>query len=157
MAEQAISSGISGKEELHSYLANPKFSQRITCPRTSLSVSLSQTGDPEGCPVLFIPPAVCSRWFCVPLGEFLTYEDTIRGGLSGLREKETITDASDQLCRDSGIKLISIDRPGCGSTPAVPIEERLDVSSSKSTISGLDQGLTTRTYDLGDGALENGA
>jgi hypothetical protein len=68
-----------------------------------------------------------------------------------------MTDASDQICRNSGIKLISIDRPGCGSTQAVPIEERLDISSSKSTISGMDQGLMMRTCNIGDGALEHGA
>jgi len=36
----------------------------------------------------------------------------------------------DHTCRESGIKLVSIDRPGCGFTPSVDIEERLDISSS---------------------------
>lgn len=68
MTEKPPQSPDTGQEELHIYLSSPLFSQKITCPRTYMTVSFSQIGDPEGCPVLFIPPAVCSRWFAVPLG-----------------------------------------------------------------------------------------
>jgi hypothetical protein len=68
MTEKPLQSPDTGQEELHTYLSSPLFSQKITCPRTSMTVSFSQIGDPEGCPVLFIPPAVCSSWFAVPLG-----------------------------------------------------------------------------------------
>jgi len=68
MVERAASTIGRGQEELEIYLACPQFSQKIICPRTSLQISFSQIGDPEGCPVLFVPPAVCSRWFAVPLG-----------------------------------------------------------------------------------------
>lgn len=70
MVERPLQSPDTGQEELHIYLSSPLFSQKITCPRTSMTVSFSQIGDPEGCPVLFIPPAVCSSWFAVPLGMF---------------------------------------------------------------------------------------
>lgn len=40
----------------------------------------------------------------------------------------------DEICRVSGLKLISIDRPGCGSTLSVPIGDRLDISSSESAL-----------------------
>jgi len=68
MVERSSQSPDIGQEELHTYLSSPLFSQKITCPRTSFVVSFSQIGDSEGCPVLFIPPAVCSRWFALPLG-----------------------------------------------------------------------------------------
>jgi len=67
-SEEAIPSLRTGQADLETYLASKRFSQQITCPRTSLVVSFSQIGDPKGCPVLFVPPAVCSRWFAVPLG-----------------------------------------------------------------------------------------
>jgi hypothetical protein len=55
-------------EEIHKYLASPNFSRSIRCPLTGISISFSEIGDLEGCPVLFIPGAVCSRWLPVPLG-----------------------------------------------------------------------------------------
>jgi hypothetical protein len=73
MAERTENSAEIEQEEIHTYLSSPLFSQKITCPRTSLTVSFSQVGDPEGCPVLFIPPAVCSRWFVIPLGKSIIH------------------------------------------------------------------------------------
>lgn len=71
MTDRAALGAGSSQAELDKYLASPQFAHQITCPRTSSLVSFSQIGDPEGCPVLFIPPAVCSRWFAVPLGKFI--------------------------------------------------------------------------------------
>jgi len=68
MVERPLQSPDTGQGEVHTYLSQPLFSQKITCPRTSLIISFSQKGDSKGCPVLFIPPAVCSRWFALPLG-----------------------------------------------------------------------------------------
>lgn len=51
------------------YLALFKFSRRLRrCPRTGLSVSYADIGDPDGVPVLFVPPSGCSRWFAAPQG-----------------------------------------------------------------------------------------
>jgi hypothetical protein len=38
----------------------------------------------------------------------------------------------DEICRDSGIRLITIDRPGTGHVPSVSLAERLDISCSQS-------------------------
>jgi len=124
MVERAVQSPDTGQEELHTDLSSPLFSQKITCPRTSLIVSFSQIGDPEGCPVLFIPPAVCSRWAALPLG-MPSYRSV--GIVKTIGQKLTI----DQTCQSSWIKLIAIDRPGCGFTPPVSVEERLEISCSK--------------------------
>jgi hypothetical protein len=54
------------------YLSLFKFNRRLRkCPRTGLSVSYADIGDPDGIPVLFVPPSGCSRWFAAPQGEFL--------------------------------------------------------------------------------------
>ncbi|KAK4687023.1 hypothetical protein P7C73_g3105, partial [Tremellales sp. Uapishka_1] len=46
------------------YLSSLKFSRKLAkCPRTSLPVSYGDFGDPDGVPVLFIPPSGCTRWF----------------------------------------------------------------------------------------------
>jgi hypothetical protein len=55
-------------KNIHKYLSSPNFSRSIKCRLTGLSISFSEIGDLGGCPVLFIPGAVCSRWFPVPLG-----------------------------------------------------------------------------------------
>jgi len=53
------------------YLALFKFNRRIRrCPRTGMSVTYADIGDPEGVPVLFVPPSGCSRWFAAPQGEY---------------------------------------------------------------------------------------
>jgi len=126
MVERPAQDPDTGEEDLHTYLSSPLFSQKITCPRTSLIVSFSQIGDPGGCPVLFIPPAVCSNFFRRS-PRYVVYTSPIWGS-----EEENVGRLMiDQICQSSGIKLISIDRPGCGFTPPVRIEERLDISCSK--------------------------
>ena len=82
-SEEAIPSLKSGQADLETYLASKRFSQQVTCPRTSLVVSFSQIGDSEGCPALFVPPAVCSRWFAVPLGISLSLSSHLSAIQSG--------------------------------------------------------------------------
>lgn len=51
------------------YLALRKFSCKLPqCPRTGLPVSFADIGDPDGTPVLFVPPSGCTRWFAAPQG-----------------------------------------------------------------------------------------
>lgn len=53
----------------HAYLALFKFNRKLPlCPRTGVSVSYADIGDPDGIPVLFVPPSGCSRWFAAPQG-----------------------------------------------------------------------------------------
>lgn len=83
------------------YLSDTKFNRRITCPRTHLPVSFSDTGDPQGVPLLWILPSGCSRWFAAP---------------------------QDPLANLFGVRLIAVDRPGVGATPVVPLEDRIRIS-----------------------------
>jgi pimeloyl-ACP methyl ester carboxylesterase len=83
------------------YLSGAKFNRRITCPRTNLPVSFSDTGDPKGIPLLWILPSGCSRWFAAP---------------------------QDPLASLFGVRLIAVDRPGVGATPVVPLEDRIRIS-----------------------------
>ncbi|GFZ50912.1 hypothetical protein JCM24511_08670 [Saitozyma sp. JCM 24511] len=83
------------------YLSGAKFNRRITCPRTHLPVSFSDTGDPQGVPLLWILPSGCSRWFAAP---------------------------QDPLANLFGVRLIAVDRPGVGATPVVPLEDRIRIS-----------------------------
>ncbi|CAK9779610.1 unnamed protein product [Cutaneotrichosporon oleaginosum] len=86
----------------HAYLALFKFNRRLAeCPRTGMAVSFADIGDPEGVPVLFVPPSGCSRWFAAP---------------------------QDPLAAGHGIRLIVVDRPGTGATPMVPLPERMNTS-----------------------------
>jgi hypothetical protein len=57
----------------------------------------------------------------------------------------------DQICRDSGIRLITIDRPGCGHVPSVPLSERLDISCSQS----LFLNLRIKEKGLGSDGIEH--
>lgn len=105
---------------VHEYLADRRFSRKIKCNRTGLAVSFADFGDPEGCAVIFIPPSACSRWFAVPQGQSSSPLATVR---------QALTKGQDQLCRQRGIRMIVVDRPGCGATPMVPLEQRLEMSS----------------------------
>lgn len=54
----------------HGYLALFKFNRKLArCPRTLAPVSYADIGDPDGTPVLFVPPSGCSRWFAAPQGQ----------------------------------------------------------------------------------------
>lgn len=51
------------------YLSLFKFNLKLPqCPRTNMPVSYSDIGDPNGIPVLFVPPSGCTRWFSAPQG-----------------------------------------------------------------------------------------
>ncbi|ORY35705.1 hypothetical protein BCR39DRAFT_511644 [Naematelia encephala] len=90
-------------DDARNYFCPRNFSLRLAkCPRTQLPVSYCDIGDPEGIPVLNIVPSACSRW---------------------------VAAIQDPLCRLYGIRMIAIDRPGCGVTPAVPISQRIQLSA----------------------------
>lgn len=89
----------------HGYFALFKFNLRLPrCPRTGLSVSYADIGDPNGVPVLFVPPSGCTRWFGAP---------------------------QDPLAAGYGLRLIIVDRPGVGAVPMVPLADRIEVSCSE--------------------------
>ncbi|OCF57548.1 hypothetical protein L486_05006 [Kwoniella mangroviensis CBS 10435] len=84
------------------YLALSKFNRRLKrCPRTNLSVTFSDIGDEKGIPLLYVLPSGCSRWIAAPL---------------------------DPLMKVYGVRMIVVDRPGCGGTNEVLLGERIDRS-----------------------------
>ncbi|WOO82616.1 uncharacterized protein LOC62_04G006096 [Vanrija pseudolonga] len=84
------------------YLSLFKFNRKLPkCPRTGLPVSYSDIGDPDGIPVLFVPPSGCTRWFSAP---------------------------QDPLAAGFGLRLITVDRPGIGAVPPVPLADRIGTS-----------------------------
>nr|XP_031864044.1 uncharacterized protein CI109_000688 [Kwoniella shandongensis]KAA5531116.1 hypothetical protein CI109_000688 [Kwoniella shandongensis] len=84
------------------YLSTPKFNRRLArCPRTNLPVTYSDIGDEDGVPLVYVLPSGCSRWIAAPM---------------------------DPLARSYGIRLIVVDRPGCGGTGEVPLDERIERS-----------------------------
>ncbi|OWZ37645.1 hypothetical protein C351_04511 [Cryptococcus neoformans c8] len=85
-----------------SYLCLFKFNRRLPrCPRTNLPVTFSDIGDSTGIPLLYLLPSGCSRWIGASL---------------------------DPLAAKFGVRMIVIDRPGCGGTGQVPLEERIERS-----------------------------
>ncbi|WWC90593.1 uncharacterized protein L201_005529 [Kwoniella dendrophila CBS 6074] len=84
------------------YLSLLKFNKRLKrCPRTNLSVTYSDIGDENGIPLLYLLPSGCSRW---------------------------IAAAMDPLLKAYGVRMIVVDRPGCGDTGEVILGERIDRS-----------------------------
>lgn len=102
-------------EQASSYLLSPQFHHKLPeCPRTGLSITYADFGAPDGQPVLFVPPEMCSRWYAVPLGRL---------------DSQTRNLNVDMLGRRSGIRLITVDRPGCGEVPSVPLHDRIKISN----------------------------
>ncbi|WVW85510.1 hypothetical protein I302_107548 [Kwoniella bestiolae CBS 10118] len=84
------------------YLALPKFNRRLKrCPRTNFRVTFSDIGDENGIPLLYLLPSGCSRWIAAPM---------------------------DPLLKAYRVRMIVVDRPGCGGTSEVPLGERIDRS-----------------------------
>ncbi|WRT68510.1 uncharacterized protein IL334_005486 [Kwoniella shivajii] len=84
------------------YLSLPKFNRRLPrCPRTNLPVTYSDIGDENGVPVIYLLPSGCSRWIAAPM---------------------------DPLLKRYGVRMIVVDRPGCGGTGEVPLIERIERS-----------------------------
>lgn len=65
----------------------------------------------------------CPSWYVRPHPLHFT---------QNISRREEADEGLDEICRDSGIRLITIDRPGCGHIPSVPLSDRLDVSCSTS-------------------------
>jgi hypothetical protein len=57
-------------EDPPAYLAQYRFSQKITCPRTGSIVSFADTGEGSGVPLLWMMPSGGSRWFAAAHGEY---------------------------------------------------------------------------------------
>ncbi|WVQ80175.1 hypothetical protein IAT38_002280 [Cryptococcus sp. DSM 104549] len=84
------------------YLALLKFNRRLPrCPRTNLPVTYSDIGDPQGVPLVYLLPSGCSRWIAASM---------------------------DPLAKVFGVRMIVVDRPGCGGTGQVPLGERIERS-----------------------------
>ncbi|WWC63394.1 uncharacterized protein I303_105994 [Kwoniella dejecticola CBS 10117] len=84
------------------YLSLRKFNLRIPrCRRTNLPVTFSDIGAEDGIPVLYLLPSGCSRWIAAPM---------------------------DPLLKIYRVRMIVIDRPGCGGTGEVPLDQRIDRS-----------------------------
>nr|ODN91925.1 hypothetical protein L203_01179 [Cryptococcus depauperatus CBS 7841] len=85
-----------------SYLSLIKFNRRLNCcPRTNLPVTFSDIGDENGVPVLYVLPSGCSRWVAAPM---------------------------DPLAKKYGVRMIVVDRPGCGGTGQIPLDQRIERS-----------------------------
>ncbi|WVF67572.1 hypothetical protein IAT40_002330 [Kwoniella sp. CBS 6097] len=84
------------------YLCLKKFNSRLPrCPRTNLPVTFSDIGDEDGVPLLYLLPSGCSRWIAASM---------------------------DPLAKLYGVRMIVVDRPGCGGTGEVPLVERIEKS-----------------------------
>ncbi|KAJ9099908.1 hypothetical protein QFC21_003913 [Naganishia friedmannii] len=86
----------------HEYLCRIELHQRLFCQRTQLPVTYMDAGDPDGVPLLFVLPSGCTRWVGIQL---------------------------EPLARRYGVRLIALDRPGCGGTQWVDLAERIDTSA----------------------------
>ncbi|WWC71478.1 uncharacterized protein I206_105436 [Kwoniella pini CBS 10737] len=85
-----------------SYLSLKKFNRRIKkCPRTNLSITFSDIGSENGIPLLYLLPSGCSRWIAAPM---------------------------DPLLKIYGVRMIVVDRPGCGGTSQVSLDQRINQS-----------------------------
>lgn len=55
---------------------------------------------------------------------------SLKVSASDIRGSESLLCGNvDQLCRTKGIRMIVVDRPGCGATPMVPLADRFKISS----------------------------
>ncbi|KAJ1311362.1 hypothetical protein OPQ81_009855 [Rhizoctonia solani] len=84
-------------------LNRPEYNQVITCPRTNTLVKFAETGVTYKATLLFVTPSFCSRLIGAPL-------------LS-------------PLAHHYGLRIISLDRPGCGGTPRCSLKDRLTIAS----------------------------
>ncbi|KAI5452465.1 hypothetical protein NCC49_000628 [Naganishia albida] len=85
------------------YLSRINLHQRLpSCSRTGLPVTYMDAGDPGGVPLLFMLPSGCTRWIGIQL---------------------------EPLARRYGVRLIAVDRPGCGGTPWMGLGCRIDKST----------------------------
>ena len=90
------------------YAALPKFHNSFVCPRTAKTVGYADCGDPNGLPVLYVLPSMCSRLLCLLL---------------------------DLHSSAKGVRLIAMDRPGMGLTDSCDISERVVTSTSSVLLS----------------------
>ncbi|EIN12278.1 hypothetical protein PUNSTDRAFT_118188 [Punctularia strigosozonata HHB-11173 SS5] len=89
------------KKEPAIYLADGRFHRSLRCPRTDKRVTFAEIGPSSGSPVLVFLPSVCTRYVAIYL---------------------------DLLAEELGVRLIAMDRPGCGGTERCELRERLDVA-----------------------------
>ncbi|PWN22801.1 hypothetical protein BCV69DRAFT_310313 [Microstroma glucosiphilum] len=108
------------------HICSRNFHRRIKCPRTSSSVSYAVVGDLSSKDVvLYCLPSGCSRYLSL---------------------------FHDGICRIVGVKVIAIDRPGCGATAACPLGSRMHTSRCQ-TISVLQaEGLIDEHLKLPEGS-----
>ncbi|KAH7344922.1 Alpha/Beta hydrolase protein [Rhizoctonia solani] len=84
-------------------LNKPAYNQIITCPRTNTQVKFAEAGTTHKETFLFVVPSFCSRLIGVLLLSL--------------------------LADHYGMRIISLDRPGCGGTPRCSLKDRLTVAS----------------------------
>ncbi|WVQ95057.1 hypothetical protein IAU59_002149 [Kwoniella sp. CBS 9459] len=101
-ASQPVPSTPTALSDPQAYLSLKKFNSRLSrCPRTDLPVTYSDIGAEDGVPLLYLLPSGCSRWIAASM---------------------------DPLAKLYGVRMIVVDRPGCGGTGEVPLIERIDKS-----------------------------
>ncbi|EIN12280.1 hypothetical protein PUNSTDRAFT_130540 [Punctularia strigosozonata HHB-11173 SS5] len=110
---------VNAKSDPSTFLADERFHSSFICPRTKKRVTYADIGSTSGKPVLFFLQSHCSRWAAIP---------------------------RDIVATASGIRLIAMDRPGCGGTEVCELHER--VSTAYQMIQSLIEHL-----DLTDFAL----
>ncbi|OCF31536.1 hypothetical protein I316_06735 [Kwoniella heveanensis BCC8398] len=102
ITEPASSDPPTALSDPQAYLCLKKFNSRLArCPRTNLPVTFSDIGDECGVPLLYLLPSGCSRWIAASM---------------------------DPLAKLYGVRMIVVDRPGCGGTGEVPLVERIESS-----------------------------
>jgi hypothetical protein len=105
------------------YLSRTNLHQRLpSCSRTGLPVTYMDAGDPQGIPLLFMLPSGCTRWVGIQLGKL--FHRLAHGRLLTDRPLEP-------LARRYGVRLMAVDRPGCGGTPPVDLGCRIDKSTGE--------------------------
>ncbi|CAE6399606.1 unnamed protein product [Rhizoctonia solani] len=85
------------------FLNRPEHNQIITCPRTNSLVKFAEAGATYKETLLFVVPSFCSRLIGVSLLSL--------------------------LADHYGMRILSLDRPGCGGTPLCALKDRLTISS----------------------------
>jgi hypothetical protein len=90
------------------YLCQVRFHQSIICPSTRNRISFALCGldwnpaNRSKPTILYCLPSSCTRYAGILF---------------------------DGICRKLGIRLVAIDRPGCGATPMCPLKDRIKVST----------------------------
>ncbi|KAF8707945.1 ureidoglycolate hydrolase, partial [Rhizoctonia solani] len=95
-------------------LNRPEYNQIITCPRTNSLVKFAEAGATYKGTLLFVVPSFCSRLIGVLLLSL--------------------------LADHYGVRVLSLDRPGCGGTPRCALKDRLTIASdnTRSVLEHLD-------------------